>query len=244
MRTRLGLALGAIAMLIAGTLSAIGQEVNASSKDSDGEWTKTFKLDDCSFSSTGSNTYFILQPGYQTVFEGIDEDIDTKLTTTVLNETKVVDDIDTRIVEERAVNAKTGDVFEVSRNYFAICKETNSVFYFGEDVDWYKDGNIINHTGSWLHGANNAEAGLMMPGIVLIGLRYNQETAPGVAIDRAEIMSLTETVKTPAGTFVNSLLEKDTDGLDPEEATSRYYAPGVGQIKDDMLDLVSYGYLK
>jgi hypothetical protein len=57
-------------------------------------------------------------------------------------------------------------------------------------------------------------------------------------------MSLTETVKTPAGTFVNSLLEKDTDGLDPGGATSRYYAPGVGQIKDDMLDLVSYGFLK
>ncbi|MDQ5870341.1 MAG: hypothetical protein M3530_11535 [Thermoproteota archaeon] len=244
MKTELVLALAAIATLIAAMLFVIGVEVNASSKDSDGKWTEAFKLDDCNFTSTGSNTYFILQPGYQTVFKGIDEGIDTKLTTTVLNETKVVDGIDTRIVEERAVNAKTGDVFEVSKNYFAICKETNSAFYFGEDVDWYKDGNVVNHTGSWLHGANNAEAGLMMPGIVLVGSRYNQETAPDVAIDRAEIMSLTETVKTPAGTFVNSLLEKDTDGLDPGESTSRYYAPGIGQIKDDMLDLVSYGYVK
>ena len=40
-------------------------------------------------------------------------------------------------------------------------------------------------------------------------------------------------MKTPAGTFENSLLEKDTDGLDPGESTSRYYAPGIGQIKDD-----------
>ncbi len=46
-----------------------------------------------------------------------------------------------------------------------------------------------------------------MPGIVLIGSRYNQETASDVAIDRAEIVSMTETIKTPAGTFVNSLLE-------------------------------------
>ncbi len=178
------------------------------------------------------------------MFEGVDECVDTKFTTTVLNETKAVDGIDTRIVEERAVNTKTGDVFEVSRIYFATCKETNSAFYFGEDVDWYKDGSVVNHTGSWLHGVNNAQGGLIMPGIVLIGSRYNQETAPDVAIDRAEIMSLTEIVKTPAETFETSLPEKDTDGLYPGESTNSYYAPGIGQIKDDMLDLVSYGYVK
>jgi hypothetical protein len=147
MKTRLILVLAAITTLTGGILFLIG-EVNASPKSSDGKWTETFNLDDCNFTSTGSNTYFILKPGYQTVFEGIDEGVDTKLTTTVLNETKAVDGIDTRIVEERAVNTKTGDVFEVSRNYFAICKETNSAFYFGEDVDWYKDGNVVNHTGS------------------------------------------------------------------------------------------------
>jgi hypothetical protein len=47
------------------------------------------------------------------VFEGVDEGVDTRLTTTVLNETKAVNGIDTRIVEERAINTKTGDVFEV-----------------------------------------------------------------------------------------------------------------------------------
>jgi hypothetical protein len=244
MKARLILVFAAIATLTAGILFLAGGEVNSSPKSAIGKQTETFNLDDCNFTSTGSNTYFILQPGYQTVFEGVDEGVDTKLTTTVLNETKAVDGIDTRIVEERAVNTKTGDVFEVSRNYFALCKETNSAFYFGEDVDWYKDGSVVNHTGSWLHGANNAQGGLIMPGIVLIGSRYNQETAPDVAIDRAEIMSLTEIVKTPAGTFENSLLEKDTDGFDPGESTNRYYAPGIGQIKDDMLDLVSYGYVK
>ena len=114
---------------------------------------RNLDLDDCNFISTGSNTYFILKPGYQTVFEGVDEGVDTRLTTTVLNKTKAVDGINTRIVEERAVNTKTGDVFEVSRNYFAICKDTNSAFYFGEDVDFYKDGKVVNHTGRWLHGS-------------------------------------------------------------------------------------------
>jgi len=244
MKIKMVLALAATVPLIVGMLFVISSEVDASSKDSDRKWTESFSLDDCNFTSTGSNTYFILKPGYRTVFAGVDEGVDTKLTTTVLNETNTVDGIETRIVEERSVNSKTGDVFEVSRNYFAICKETNSAFYFGEDVDWYEQGKIVNHTGSWLHGSNNAQGGLIMPGIILIGSRYNQETAPDVAIDRAEIMSMTETVKTPAGTFVNSLLEKDTDGLDPGESANRYYAPGIGQIKDDMLDLASYGYVK
>ena len=50
--------------------------------------------------------------------------------------------------KEKAVNNKTGELYEVSRNYFAICKENNSVFYFGEDVNWYKNGNVANHTGT------------------------------------------------------------------------------------------------
>ena len=73
MKRRLVLVLAAIATLSAGMLFVIAEEVNASSKDSDEKWTETFNLDDCNFISTGSNTYFILKPGYQTVFEGVDE---------------------------------------------------------------------------------------------------------------------------------------------------------------------------
>ena len=60
-----------------------------------------------------------------------------------------------------------------------------------------------------------------------------------VAIDRAELISMSETVETPAGKFVNCLQEKDTDALDPGEVADRFYAPGIGQIKDDLLSLVS-----
>jgi hypothetical protein len=101
MKTRLVLVLAAMATLTAGIIFLIGGEVNSSPKISNGKWTETFNLDNCNFTSTGSNTYFILKPGYQAVFEGIDEGVGTRLTTTVLNQTKAVDGIDTRIVEER-----------------------------------------------------------------------------------------------------------------------------------------------
>ena len=210
----------------------------------DEQWTKSFNLDNCTFSSIGSNQYFILRPGYQTVYEGIDDGIKVKQTITVLNETKSISGIDARIIEEKSIDTKSGMEYEVSRNYFAICKESNSIFYFGEDVNWYDNGKLVNHSGTWHDGIDNSKAGLIMPGEPLVGARYYQESAPKVAIDRAEIVSLSETVNTPAGKFDNCLKEKDTDGLDPDEAAYKYYAPGIGQVRDDNLNLVAHGYLK
>ena len=52
---------------------------------------------------------------------------------------------------------------------------TNSVFYFGENVNNYENGKLVDNEGSWEHGSDNSRAGLMMPGIVLLGSRYYQE---------------------------------------------------------------------
>ena len=66
---------------------------------------------------------------------------------TVLNRTKVVDGVETKVVEEKETEG--GNLVEVSRNYFAICKPTNNAIYFGEEVD-AKDGKIVSHEGTWL----------------------------------------------------------------------------------------------
>ena len=87
---------------------------------------------------------------------------DTRLQITVLDETRKVDGVVTRIVEER--EWKNGKLYEVSRNYFALCEQTKDVFYFGEDVDFYKDDKVVKHDGSWVAGVKGNKAGLMMPG--------------------------------------------------------------------------------
>ena len=58
------------------------------------------------------------------------------------------------MVEERETNHEKP--VEVSRNYFAISRRTNSVFYFGEDVDMYRNGAIVSHEGAWLAFVNGA----------------------------------------------------------------------------------------
>ena len=201
----------------------------------DSSWQEEFDIANCELLTTGRNQYFILEPGYQIVLEGDDE----KVEITVLDETKTVDGVATRVVEER--EWVDGDLHEISQNYFAICEATNDVFYFGEDVDYYKDGEVVKHDGAWLAGSNGNTAGLIMSGSPTLGMKYYQEIAPGVALDRAEIVSLDETCETPAGTFDSCLKVKEGTALDVYESEYKYYAPDIGLIREEDLLLTKFG---
>jgi hypothetical protein len=190
-------------------------------------WADTFAVDKKDFVSAGSNAYFHLEPGYTLVLADGNE----RLVITVLNETKLVDGVETRIVE-------------VSRNFFAFNMADRGVYYFGEEVDIYKDDKVIGHEGAWESGKDGARFGLMIPGQVVVGARYYQEIAPDVAVDRAEIAGLHETLKTPAGEFKDCLKVRETTPLEKGAIEYKLYAPGVGLIKDASLLLVEYGFPK
>jgi hypothetical protein len=200
-------------------------------------FTKVFPLSRCGgFSSTGENEYWVLQPGHTLKFEGDDDGELVELTITVLNETITIAGVETRIVEER--ESKDGELVEVSRNYFAFCNESNSAFYFGEDVDFYEDGVIVDHEGTWRAGVAGAKAGMQMPGLILLGSGYYQEVAPGIALDRARIITRSAVLATPAGTFTNVLVTEEDSALNPGRIELKYYAKGIGLIKDAELDLI------
>jgi hypothetical protein len=207
------------------------------SADSDDlEFTDEFFADDCTFANTGMNRYYIpLDPGYQFFYEGEEDGEEIALRITVLDDTEIVDGVETRVIEE--YETADGELVEVSRNYFAICVETGSVFYFGEEVDIYDDGEIVSHDGAWRAGEDGAVAGIIMPGTVLLGARYYQEVAPGVAEDRAEHIAMDVTVETPADTFEDCLEVRETTALESGESM-KFYAPDVGLVRDDILDLV------
>lgn len=111
------------------------------------------------FSSSGSTADFILEPGYQFALAGNEAGNGVHSITTVLPETKVVDGVETRVVEERIT--ENGDLVQVIRKYYAISDSTNSLLYFGRDVDNYANGQIVNHDGSWLAGSDGSRALLM-----------------------------------------------------------------------------------
>ena len=207
-----------------------GSTATAATKEAG--WRDSFAVDKANWADHGANPYFMLEPGYRWRYKHGAE----TLTITVLEETKVVDGVTTRVLEER--EEKNGQPLEVSRNFFAVDKVTSDVYYFGEEVDEYKDGKLASHEGAWLAGANGAKFGLIMPGKIVVGDKFYQEIAPKAAMDRAEIVSIDEKMETPAGTYEKCLHLKESSPLE-KGVSHKWYAPGVGLVKDDEFVLES-----
>lgn len=188
-------------------------------------WCNIFSVNKAELVDAGKNNYFLLWPGYKMKLE---HGADT-LIISVLDETKIVDGVRTRVVEER--ETKDGQLVEVSSNYFAISRLTGDIYYFGEDVDIYKNGKVVDHEGSWLAGVKGAKFGLMMPGRPEVGDRYCQELAPRVAMDRAEVIACNASCVTPEKAFEQCLRVRETSALE-SGSSEKFYAPGVGLIKD------------
>ena len=188
----------------------------------------TFKVDEQNLSSSGKNAYFILEPGYVLVLEGKAGGKDTRLTVSVLNETKKIGNVETRVVEEKEVLIENGKVTENSRNYFAIDKTNGDLYYFGEDVG-----------GAWTSGVDGARFGLFLPGAPKLGDKFYNEVAKQ-AMDRSEIVSVSDTVKTPAGTFKDCVKMEETTPLEPKTKEYKIFAPGIGLVQDGDLVLVKY----
>lgn len=218
-----------IALLVSGCASRNAQVDEQQSKDVGSGWRTEFAVNKADLGSTGTNPYFPLQPGRVQVYRNGD----AMLTVTVTDQTRRVDGVETRIVEER--EEKHGKVVEVSRNFFAADRKTGDVFYFGEEVDEYKNGQIASHGGAWQSGVNNARFGLFMPGKPAVGDKFYQEQAKE-AQDRAEIVSLTETVQTPAGEFKNCVHVRETTPLEMG-VSHKWYSPEAGQVRDDGMKL-------
>jgi len=85
------------------------KRANSARKADDQTWTSDFSMEKPDLSPTGRNPYFILEPGYTQTFDGDGE----HLIITVLDQTKTIDSVETRIVEER--ETKNGKLIEVSR---------------------------------------------------------------------------------------------------------------------------------
>jgi hypothetical protein len=203
----------------------------------DSGWQQEFDFRQCRMSPTGRNQYFILEPGFQLELREKSE----RLVITVLDDVRTIDGVVTRVVESK--EWKNGDLYEIARNFFAICEESKDVFYYGEDVDFYEKGKIIGHEGSWIAGKDGAKPGLIMPGNPKVGMKYYQEIAPGKAMDRAEIIKTDDTCKTAVGTFTNCLRTKEGTPLEPKVVEYKAYAPGVGLIRDGDKLIVKYGFL-
>jgi hypothetical protein len=197
------------------------------------------------FQATVDNPLFPLVPGTITIHEGeegdpgVGETVEIRVESTVLAETETVAGVEATVVEVREF--EDGELVESTLDYYAQHKD-GTVYYMGERVDDYEDGEVVGHSGQWLAGEGENQPGIFMPADPQVGDEFEQERAPGVAEDRSTIVAVGESVTVPAGAFEDCIKTEDFAPLD--NATEfKFYCPDAGLVREEgedvFLDLLS-----
>jgi hypothetical protein len=183
------------------------------------------------FTLVSTNPYFPLDVGRQLILTGEEDGEAVVLHVTVLDRTRTIAGVTTRVVEEREFH--DGELAEVSWNYHVQASD-GTICYYGEDEDAYEDGGI-SHEGTWCADQPGNQAGVFMPADPTPGTKYQNEVAPGIAEDEAKIVGIGP-VTVPFGTFTNTIRIREFDPLTAEK-DHKVYAAGVGVIIDGTLSL-------
>lgn len=186
------------------------------------------------FTLASQNQYFPIAPvRREWEFAGKERADQVELTITVLDSTKVVNGVTTRVIRE--VEVVNGDTVEISYNFFAETL-TGTVCYFGEDVTIFLPEGGTSNAGAWLAVGGNVP-GIIMPAGPRAGMRFKMEGAAGVAEDEGRIAGGGR-VKVGAGTFDATLRVREFNPLDGDVGF-KTFAPGVGMVIDGSVELVS-----
>jgi hypothetical protein len=200
------------------------------------------------YSNIITNPYFPVSSLQTLSFAGEEEDPDTGETIetsgewTILPGQKTVAGVNVLVVRDDAF--EDGELVESTLDYFAQHRD-GTVYYFGEDVDNYENGVVVNHDGSWLAGEGENLPGVFMPASPKAGDTFDQERAPGIAEDHSEVLEVGLTVTVPAGSFSNCIKTEDVNPLDAAaHVENKFYCPGVGFVKETaegvVLELASF----
>lgn len=186
-------------------------------------------VDPATFSETIAtpNPYFPLVVGLTARFEGQSPDGQEVILVEVTDRKKLVQGVTTTVVRDRVWI--DGVLVEDTDDWYAQDLDGN-VWYFGEDVKNYENGQVVDRAGSWEAGVDGAMAGILMWAQPRVGAIYYQEFYRGEAEDVGEVLALGETVTVPLGTYEGCLKTEDTTALEPGVREHKYYCPGLGQV--------------
>jgi len=129
----------------------------------------------------------------------------------------------------RDIERLDGVLVEDTVDWFAQ-RNDGTVWYFGEIARNYEDGFLADIDGSWRHGTDGAKAGIIMLASPAPDDFYRQEFFLNEAEDVAMVVSTSETVTVPYGTFTNCLQTEEWSPLSPGNFEWKYYAKGVGLV--------------
>jgi hypothetical protein len=221
MRSWLGLSAAA---LFLGLLAGCGP---AGAPTSAGAYTVDIQPAD--FVGAVDNPYFPLPPGATYVYEAATEEGLERTEIKILSDPKRVMGIPATVVHDTVTLNR--QLIEDTYDWYAQDKSGN-VWYLGEDVSNFEDGQFKDKAGSWEAGVDGALPGIIMFGDLSshLGETYRQEYYQGRAEDMADLLRLDETVTVPFGSFTDVVKTLDYTPLEPDLREQKFYARGIGLV--------------
>jgi hypothetical protein len=183
-------------------------------------------IDPADFSTTIDNPFLPLRPGTRMIYQGQGETGQERTVIEVTRDTRTVMGVATVVVHDLVT--VDGTTTEDTYDWYAQQRD-GSVWYLGEDTKAYEDGKVSTK-GSWEGGVAGALPGIAMPGQPQVGQKFRQEYSRGEAEDMGEVLSLTESITVPFGTFAGVVKTEDTTPLEPDLVEQKYYARGIGLV--------------
>ncbi len=179
-----------------------------------------------------TNPYLPLANVRQDVLEGKESAKKIRIERTAKPDVKKTFKIGDQTIESLAFEDREfeNDVLaEVALDYFAQ-DDNGTVYYLGEDVDEYQDGKVVGHEGSWLFGKDTPCPGILFPAKPKVGDKYKSEDVSNTIDELDEVVSISESVTTPAGTYKDCVKIKEhlADGT----TEYKYFAKGVGVVRE------------
>jgi hypothetical protein len=196
------------------------------------------ELDAADFTTDIDNPYWPMIQGSRWVYRETDGRGEVqRVEVTVTSRTKTIDGIEARVVHD-LVTTSDGEKVEDTFDWYAQDSKGN-LWYLGEDTKEYENGKVVSTEGSWEHGVDAAEAGIIVPAEPKQGLTYREEYYAGHAEDAAEVLGVDGKVQVPYGMFRDAMITRNYSGIEPNVEELKYYARGVGPVLEL---LVSGGY--
>jgi hypothetical protein len=218
------------AVCAAAALAACGDgQESAAATTSLPQGSEPVELEPSEFTTEIDNPYWPMKPGTRWVYREVDEQGDVvRVDVEVLDETyEVSNGIEARVV--RDVVTEDGEPIEKTDDWYAQDAKGN-IWYMGEDTAEYENGKVTTRAGSFEHGVDGAQAGVIMPAEPEVGLAYRQEYYEGEAEDEGEIISLDEKVEVPTGYYPHALMTKDLVPTEPKVSEHKFYVEGIGPV--------------
>jgi hypothetical protein len=186
------------------------------------------ELDPADFTTDIDNPWWPMSPGGRWVYREVENGEVQRVVVTVTDRTKTIDGIEARVVHDR-VATPAGETVEDTFDWYAQDKD-GTLWYLGEDTKEYEDGKVVSTEGSWEHGVDGAQAGIIVAAEPKQGLAYREEYYAGKAEDAAEVLSVEGKVQVPFGFFRDAMITRNYSEIEPKVEELKFYAKGVGPV--------------